>query len=37
MAKWYTILGYGIFNGQLINHAEYLMIRKAGILFDVIE
>ena len=36
MAKWYTILGYGVFDGQLINQAEYFMLRKAGVVFDVI-
>jgi hypothetical protein len=33
MAKWYKSLGYGIFNGMIINHAEYLTLRKAGIVF----
>lgn len=33
MTKWYESLGYGIYNGQLINRAEYLTLRKAGIVF----
>ena len=33
MAKWYKELGYGIYNGLLINHAEYCMLRKAGVVF----
>lgn len=37
MAKYYPALEYGIFDGKLISRAEYLMLRKAGILFDVIE
>lgn len=33
MAKWYSELGYGIYNGIIINHAEYLTLRKAGVNF----
>lgn len=36
MAKWYTELEYGIYNGTLINRAEYYMLRKAGVCFEVI-
>lgn len=36
MAKWYTELQYGIYNGQLISRAEYLTLRKAGIQFEII-
>ena len=37
MAKWYEYLDYGIFNGCIVNRAEYLTLRKAGIIFDVIQ
>lgn len=37
MAKWYVSLEYGIYNGLLISHAEYCTLRKAGILFDIVE
>lgn len=33
MAKWYSELDYGIYNGMLINHAEYLTLHKAGVVF----
>ena len=33
MAKWYPELEYGIYNGYIINRAEYYMLRKAGIVF----
>lgn len=37
MAKWYVELGYGIYNGQLINQAEYLTLKKYGIVFEIVE
>lgn len=37
MAKWYVSLDYGIYNGMLINRAEYYTLRKAGIVFIVHE
>jgi hypothetical protein len=36
MAKWYVELQYGIYNGQLISRAEYYMLRKAGIQFEIV-
>lgn len=37
MAKYYPALEYGIFDGKLISKAEYYMLRKAGIQFEVVE
>ena len=35
MAQWYSALNYGIFNGMIINYAEYMTLRKAGIVFEI--
>jgi hypothetical protein len=37
MAKWYTSLEYGVYNGLLINRAEYLLLKKAGVVFVIEE
>lgn len=36
MAKYYPALEYGIFDGKLISRAEYLTLRKAGIVFVIV-
>lgn len=37
MAKWYTSLEYGVFDGYIINRAEYYTLCKAGVVFTVEE
>ena len=37
MAKWYTSLEYGVYNGYIINRAEYFTLRKAGVVFVIEE
>lgn len=36
MAKWYPVLDYGIFDNKLITRAEYFMLRKAGVIFEIV-
>lgn len=36
MAKWYVELEYGIFNGQIINRAEYFTLKKHGVVFEIV-
>lgn len=36
MAKWYESLEYGVFDGKLINRAEFYTLRKAGVVFEVV-
>lgn len=35
MAYWYDSLGYGVFNGMMITHAELLLLRKYNIIIII--
>ena len=37
MAKYYVTLEYGIYNGCIITKAEYFMLRKHGVVVEVVE
>ena len=35
MCYWYSVLGYGVFNGTMVNKAEMLLLKHNGVIIIV--
>ena len=35
MCYWYSQLGYGVFDGMMINEAEMLLLKRNGIVIVI--